>query len=57
MKLTKGIRKLIGFVFVVIAYGLFSKWTAVPVEGNVFISMFFAFAGANIGEHFAKRGM
>lgn len=51
-----GGRKVFAFVFVVLAYGLFSKWTGVPVEGNVFISMFFALAGANIGEHFAKRG-
>jgi len=52
-----GGRKVFAFVFVVLAYGLFSKWTGVVVEGNVFISMFFALVGANVGEHFAKRGV
>ncbi len=49
-----GNRKLAAFVFVVLAYGIFSILTSIGVEGNVFISMFFAFAGANVGEHFAK---
>ena len=51
-----GGRKVFAFAFAVLAYGLFSKWTGVAVEGNVFISMFFALVGANVGEHFAKRG-
>lgn len=51
-----GNRKLVAFFAVLLAYGFFSKWTGVPVEGNVFISCFFALVGANVGEHFAKRG-
>jgi len=56
MQNTIGSRKMIAFGFAILAYGFFSKWTGVVVEGNVFISMFFALVGANVGEHFAKRG-